>query len=517
MTIKFHSGDRVTGLSTDAKPMFVPANSVFYETNTNDTYDFDGSSWTLRAVGLSASDDVTVDGKTQSLSDWLIMQKTTPALPTNITATADSTTSITVGWNELSTDKVSATKVDYQLQPDGAWTQATATATGTSHQVTGLAVGSSYKFRIYSSNVMGQNPTEVETSTATATWSIPDVPTGFASTNDDTNVTLTWNAVATVNPVAQYEVQQSTSATFASDVNTVGTTSNTTIQHTPTKGVDNYYRIRSTNSAGNSSYASIIGPVHIVDGTITVTGSPAFSQLGGWNYYKWSGNGTVEITGYQVEVLVVGGGGGGGSSNAGGGAGGGVIYTGLITPPSGSQNIVVGTGGAGHSGGGVGGVGTNGNNSSIFGMIAGGGGAGGGNYLAGNAGNNGGGAGGGASDGGGGGGNGGTSGSITGTYSPAYAGGARYGGGAGAGGAGVSGGPNASGSAGGAGVSVSGFSQFGDSGIFANGQRGFYGTSSSTGGNDSTDGTGDGGQGQGSKYYAGGDGGDGVVIIRFQY
>ena len=61
MAIKFHSGDRVTGLSTDAKPMFVATNSVFYETDTNKTYDFNGSAWTERPDSITVS-EITASG-----------------------------------------------------------------------------------------------------------------------------------------------------------------------------------------------------------------------------------------------------------------------------------------------------------------------------------------------------------------------------------------------------------------------------------------------------------------------
>lgn len=509
MAIKFHSGDRVTGLSTDAKPMFVPANSVFYATDTNDTYDFDGSSWTLRAVGLSATDNITVEGKTQSLADWVIMQKTKPSVATNLVATADGTTTVTVSYDLLSTDKISAVKVEYSTD-NSSWNTATTSANDTSYQVTGLTLNTAYYFRVYPSNIIGESGVTTTGSTTT-TWSIPDQVTGLSATHDSTYITLTWNAVPATNPVATYSIEHSLSSTFASGVTVLDTTSNLTYADEPTKDVRHYYRVRATNSAGNGTYSSIVDDL-IIDGSVTVTGSPTLTASGGYNYYEWTGNGTVTVTGYQVEVLVVGAGGGGGSRNSGGGGGGGVVYTSLITAPTGSQNVVVGSGGAGGSGG----IGQQGGSSSLFGITAGGGGYGGGNYLAGGAGGNSGGAGGSASDGGGGGGSGGTSGSLSGTYSADYDGGDRYGGGGGAGGAGTNGGANAGSSQGGAGVSPSAWSGFGNSGVFGKGNRGYYGTpSNSQGGTAGVDGSGEGGEGRGWTQTAGA-GGRGTVIIRWQ-
>ena len=61
MALKYHAGDRVTGLSTDAKPMFVATNSVFYETDTNKTQDFNGSAWTERPDSITVS-EITASG-----------------------------------------------------------------------------------------------------------------------------------------------------------------------------------------------------------------------------------------------------------------------------------------------------------------------------------------------------------------------------------------------------------------------------------------------------------------------
>ena len=44
-----------------------------------------------------------------------------------------------------------------------------------------------------------------------------------------------------------------------------------------------------------------------------------FSQSGGYDYYLWTGNGSVTIQGYSVDLLVVGGGGNGHGAYKGGG------------------------------------------------------------------------------------------------------------------------------------------------------------------------------------------------------
>ena len=63
--------------------------------------------------------------------------------------------------------------------------------------------------------------------------------------------------------------------------------------------------------------------------SIETTGA-VFSQSGGYDYYKWTGNGTVTIKGFtDVEVLIVGQGASGratGGYNHGGGGSGGVVF-----------------------------------------------------------------------------------------------------------------------------------------------------------------------------------------------
>lgn len=44
MTLAYHSGNVITGLSTDTKPTNVPVNSIFIETDTQSQFLFDGSS-----------------------------------------------------------------------------------------------------------------------------------------------------------------------------------------------------------------------------------------------------------------------------------------------------------------------------------------------------------------------------------------------------------------------------------------------------------------------------------------
>ena len=127
MALRYLAGNRIEGLSTDTKPTTVQSDCVFYETNTRKIYDMISGSWTERTSGASANDSITVDGKTQPLGDWVIMQKTVPSVATNLVAVVDGDTTVTVSYNNLSTDVITYMKVQYSLD-NSSWTTATTTA-----------------------------------------------------------------------------------------------------------------------------------------------------------------------------------------------------------------------------------------------------------------------------------------------------------------------------------------------------------------------------------------------------
>mgnify|MGYP003674393049 FL=1 len=209
MALRYLAGNRIEGLSTDTKPTTVQSDCVFYETNTRKIYDMISGSWTERTSGLTGSSNLTLEGKTQSLGDWVIMQKTKPSVATNLVATADGSTTITATYDVIDTDKVSAVKVEYSLD-NSAWTTATTTADDTSYQVTGLAIYTDYYFRVYPSNIMGESTATTTGSVTKTHGTIPNTPTNLAVTNPAGNYTqldLTWTASTGDIPTATYKIE----------------------------------------------------------------------------------------------------------------------------------------------------------------------------------------------------------------------------------------------------------------------------------------------------------------------
>ena len=250
-----------------------------------------------------------------------------------------------------------------------------------------------------------------------------------------------------------------------------------------------------------------------------------------WVVHEFTQSGQIEVVkgSGTAELLVVAGGGGGGAFNTGGGGGaGGVLQTSIVDPATGLYNITVGAGGAGKPRSGGYAAGDNGENSVALGYtaIGGGGGGGGGSVPPG--------------DGGSGGGGGGTWSAPqdppggAGTTGQGHAGGAGWntaytcsltgGGGGGAGSAGTNG---SAGGHGGDGISVDWdgtvrwFGGGGGGGTNCSGTPaggvggGGDGSGSNYNGQDGQPNTGGGGGGVHENGGVAGDGGSGIVLIRY--
>jgi hypothetical protein len=282
MAIVFYSGNKVTGLSTDAKPTFVAVNAIFYETNTKKTYDFTGGSWVERASGLQLTDNVTINSSTASLESWLEHGVVVPDPATGLTATADGTTTTTLSYTLSGADGVTSSAVEKATVIDGSvgsYSSVGSTSNTSTYQVTGLTTDTDYKFKITPSNFIGAGSST--TSGTVNTWKIPTVPTNLTLTQYlQTGITATWTASTSETPTPvtaiTYTLERSNDGSSGWTAYS-GLTSSPYNDTNATADVVQYYRIKSTNSAGSSSYSSNVSftyspfnsPQFIADGTTT--------------------------------------------------------------------------------------------------------------------------------------------------------------------------------------------------------------------------------------------------------
>lgn len=112
MAVVFLSGNNITATSGDVKPTLVATNSVLLETDTNLTYQYNGSSWVRVDEGLKLTDSVTIDSNTAPLESWLEHGVVVPDASTGLTATADGTTTATLNYTTKGSDGVTSVAVE---------------------------------------------------------------------------------------------------------------------------------------------------------------------------------------------------------------------------------------------------------------------------------------------------------------------------------------------------------------------------------------------------------------------
>ena len=453
-------------------------------------------------------------------TSWLNITLAPPETPTSLSATALSTTSVSIAFTAGGANGSPITNYKYALSTNGGSTYGSFTAVNpadatTPITISGLTAATTYYIKLKAVNDMGDSVASAAVSIGTL--STPDAPTSLsAGSITTTSVAISFtpgsdNGYAISN--YQYALSTDSGSTYGSftALSPADATSPITITGL-TVGTSYYVKLKAVNSGGAGTESSAV---------------------------------SFTITALSVDYLVVAGGGAGAAWQGGGGGAGGLRSTvtatggggtlGSVLAPTLSTNytVTVGAGGtgAGSSGNTQGLKAANGSNS-VFSTITSAGGGGGAGYID----NGGSGAGVAGGSGGGGGSSSGNYSSLAGgagTANQGYLGGGGYSpsphGGGGGGGAGA-GGQNASAGQGGNGgvgvaVSITGSSVFyaggggGSAGTSSGGNGGGgAGTSNSVNGVNATSGTanrGGGGGGEAAGDASGGSGGSGVVILRY--
>ena len=137
--------------------------------------------------------------------------------------------------------------------------QSTATGGTVTYTSTGLTAGNTYAYRVRAFRTSG-SAYSAYSNTATVLFSAPSVPSGVTaiaarSTTNRDQVTLSWTAPASGNQTG-YTIQRSSNggSTWSGVANNVGATATSYIQTGLARGATFLYRIRATNSVGNSAY-----------------------------------------------------------------------------------------------------------------------------------------------------------------------------------------------------------------------------------------------------------------------
>ena len=221
---------------------------------------------------------------------------TTPTVPG--TPGTPSASNVTASSLSLSWTASSGTVTNYQVERATGATSTTFTQVGTptaaSFNDSGLAANTTYRYRVRATNSVGNSAysaiTNVTTSTTTPT--VPGTPgTPTASNVTSSSATLSWTA--STGTVTNYQIERATGATSTTFAQ-VGTSTTPTFTNTGLAANTTYrFRVRATNSAGNSAYSGIVN--------VTTTGTTTPPPGGCTATYRlvnsWGG-------GFQGEVTV---------------------------------------------------------------------------------------------------------------------------------------------------------------------------------------------------------------------
>jgi hypothetical protein len=180
-----------------------------------------------------------------------------PAAPSNLSATAASSTVINLAWTDNDTSPNRATGYDVEDSTNGTtFTQVgTASAGATSFAVSGLTPSTTYTFRVRAFNSIGNsafsNTASATTLANTGGLAAPSNLTATAATG--TQINLSWTNNATTQ--TGFHIDRATSSDFTQNLATqtaaAGATAFSDSGLTP--GTTYFYRVRAFNASGDSA------------------------------------------------------------------------------------------------------------------------------------------------------------------------------------------------------------------------------------------------------------------------
>jgi hypothetical protein len=176
-----------------------------------------------------------------------------PAAPTNLSATASSSSSIKLSW----TGSAGATSYLIERSPNGStWTQiGTTTSTTTSYTDTGLASGTTYYYGVVASNSAGNSPAGNTASATTAAVAPPAAPTNLtAKATSSSKIALSWTGVA---GATSYLVMRSLDGKSWTQVGTMASGATSFTDSGLASSTTYYYCIIAVDSGGDSPDSNI--------------------------------------------------------------------------------------------------------------------------------------------------------------------------------------------------------------------------------------------------------------------
>ncbi len=196
------------------------------------------------------------------LSTWAVTAREVvvslvPGQPTDLTATADGHSAITLSWNAPADrgSRITGYKIEYAISDGWKTAEENTGSAEATYSHTGLMAGTTYNYRVAAINEVGSSEAS-ETAMATTAAVAPGMPTGLTATAmSQSQIDLSWTAPSEDggSDITGYEFEYSTDggSTWSDPA---ATDSMTTHSHAGlTAGTTYNYRVAAINEVGSSA------------------------------------------------------------------------------------------------------------------------------------------------------------------------------------------------------------------------------------------------------------------------
>ena len=194
-----------------------------------------------------------------------ITMSTLPSAPSNLLLVGKTDTSVDFSWTAPTSNggrDITDYIIEYSVGSTGVWSVfSDSVSTAARANVTGLAVATSYLFRVKSVTILGSSAYSNPTLSVATSGAVTSAPLNLVEATGNGQVQLSWTVPATIgnSPITDYIVEiSSNSGTSWSVVNDGTSTSLSYTVGGLSNGQPYQFRVAAVNAIGNSSYSNTV-------------------------------------------------------------------------------------------------------------------------------------------------------------------------------------------------------------------------------------------------------------------